>query len=489
MLALLCALRRRGLGIAAAKIGPDYIDTAFHAFLSSAPAANLDLWMSRRCRRGKGQDKIARPLRRLPAALQRLIARMTLSEESTADIVLAEGTMGIFDGAVHGEGCTAHLAALLGWPLLLVLNAKGLGHSIAAVAEGFLQHRPAWLRQGHHLDFAGIVCTHVGSIKHAEIIREAFKPVTEATKVPILGLLPREGAPLIPSRHLGLHQVRETLPELHTDRLADWLEDNFDVPGLLDRLGVHEVPDKASPSIAGSSDKNISSLFFTAKPHRKPRSRIAMARDAAFSFCYADLPAVLQELGAEIYFFSPLEDKAPPPCQGLYFPGGYPELYAERLSSNICMRQALRSMACRGVPIYGECGGYIYLMRHVEVEGRKFPMSGLLPLSCRLGERLAALGYRQARAMAGWPSAIPQNRQPLFLRGHEFHYAVLDDVVLPSNCMPLWDLQDSGGTKLGTEGCRYGSAAGSWLHLYPEGARQFWKYWLASLPSRTICPE
>lgn len=302
------------------------------------------------------------------------------------------------------------------------------------------------------------------------------------------------------------------------------------------------------------------------KTRGKPRPLIGLAWDNAFSFCYADLPALLTELGADIVPFSPLRDAAPPSgCAGLYFPGGYPELHAEELAGNTPMLQALRALAHKNLPIYGECGGYIYLMRSLRLEDpsgtREYAMTGLLPTSCTLGHSRAALGYRAALALPGWPerargSALPvpssahlsaqanaqtdglavsrawanpskddlkdrddwhringtplppltgmftgtteeaplvmdnviplqkgaanQSRaaKPLWVRGHEFHYAREDDGTLPSCCAPVWQLHDSKGAFLRHEGCRHGSVAGTWLHCYPEGSRTFWRVWL-----------
>ncbi len=190
--------------------------------------------------------------------------------------------------------------------------------------------------------------------------------------------------------------------------------------------------------------------------------RVGIAHDAAFRFCYADLPALLQELGAEPHFFSPMSDTAPPHCDALYFPGGYPELYARELSANTSMLTALRALAQQGVLMYGECGGFIYMMRElVDHDGGRWPMAGLLPLSCRMGPRWAALGYRLCEGK---------------YRGHEFHYGQIGNAT---EHIPLWQsVRDGSGNELGPQGCRVGNISGSWVHLAPEGARPFWRAWL-----------
>lgn len=509
-LALLCALQARGLLVHAAKTGPDFIDTAFHATLTGAPAANLDVWMCRASR----PNRTGEPLRRIPQGLARIFARMRApgADGRAPDILVVEGAMGLYDGGAGGSGCTAQLAALLGLPLLLALNAHGLGQSVAALAEGFLRHRPAWSAGAGQPAFAGMICTHVGSEKHKEILRQALAPLVADAGVPLLGLLPRDGAARLESRHLGLVEARESLSGLDRNALAAWLETHCDLDELLCGLGAplgsrpqtapQTMPRAASrterpipanaPAVSATEDTRTAAVRFfpprgragkSAGPAgRQTRPLLGVARDAAFSFCYADLPALLQELGADLAFFSPLNDAAPPDCCGLYFPGGYPELHAAQLAANTTMRAALQNLAAQGLPIYGECGGYIYLMRELHLEGRGHAMSGLLPLDCRMGERLAALGYRAAQALPGWPANVETGI--VRVRGHEFHYGRLARTELPPGCAPLWQLSDSKGAPLGSEGCRRGSVAGSWLHLYPEGARNFWRAWLAALPAR-----
>ena len=521
-LALLCALHERGLAARAAKTGPDYIDAAFHAALTGQPAANLDTWMCREA----APSPTERPLRAgcgpscgLPAGLKRVFARMSapcslpLAGDTTAatpdtlphilpDILVVEGAMGLFDGGHRGTGSTAHLAALLGLPLLLVLNAGGMGQSVAALAEGFLHHRPAWAKN-KPLSFLGMVCTHVGSARHADLLRQSLAPLCKSSGVPLLGLMPRQGAPTLPARHLGLVEAREVLPNLDRHALAQWAENHCTIDMLLQRAGAgtlrrplpaHTTAQASTPPPTApiTPPITLASRFFPAANSATRRGkrplRIGLAWDEAFSFCYADLPAVLGELKADVVTFSPLRDTAPPPgCAGLYFPGGYPELHAARIAANTQIRTALHNKAAQGMPMYGECGGYMYLMDSLLLDGQQYAMSGLLPRSCSLGQTKAALGYRAALAYADWPTpSTPQNSipkasaasPPLWVRGHEFHYAQEQADPLPARCSPLWQLHDSQGRFLRADGCRMGSVAGSWLHCYPEGSRRFWRAWL-----------
>lgn len=464
-LGLIRALRGAGLEVRAAKTGPDFIDTAFLAAASDAPAANLDAWM---CAPGR-----KRKPRRLPAGLGRLRGRLLapLDGARRPDLWVVEGAMGLYDGGPDGSGGAAELAALLDLPVLLLLNVRGMGQSVAALAEGFLRHKP---RAGRPR-FLGLICTQSGGAGHEKLLREALAPVLRKEKLPLLGFLPRAGAPVIPSRHLGLVEAAEALAGLDLDGLGRWFAAHCDVAALLRALGL-AMPCKAA---APEAIPAAAPAFFPRRAGRSGRAfrpRIGIARDAAFSFCYADLPSLLAELGAEPVFFSPLVDVAPPEgCAGLYFPGGYPELHAEALAANVPMLAALRALAARGLPVYGECGGYIYLMRELELEGRRHALAGLLPLACRMGKRLAALGYREATPLPGW---LPEERSPILVRGHEFHYARLDSPDLPPDSEPLWRVTDAAGNMRPPEGCRVGRVAGSWLHLFPEGSRRFWKVWL-----------
>lgn len=521
-LALLCALRERGLAARAAKTGPDYIDAAFHAVLTGQPAANLDTWMCRESAPSPGKQPLLTK-NGLPCGLRRIFARMSLPGQQAAhagaaptpaspDLLVVEGAMGLFDGGHRGAGSTAHLAALLDLPILLVLNAGGMGQSVAALAEGFLRHRPAWAKT-RPIRFLGMVCTHVGSARHAALLRQSLAPLGRSMGVPLLGLMPRQGAPALASRHLGLVEAHESLPAVDARALARWAEDHCDLDRLLHMAGAdtRQVPASAQARAGNSNAQEQAALhaaarnpaqhsqaaqvnqpepvatqlpgarFFSAAAasRRKSRLVVGLAWDEAFSFCYADLPAVLRELRAEVIPFSPLRDAAPPAqCCGLYFPGGYPELHAARLEANAPLRDALHRLAAQGMPMYGECGGYMYLMQSLLVDGRAYAMSGLLPRSCALGQTKAALGYRAALEAADWPARTAPGRKPVWVRGHEFHYAQEQNTPLPPPCVPLWKLHDSQGRFLRDDGCRLGSVAGAWLHCYPEGSRSFWRAWL-----------
>lgn len=441
-LCLMAALRRRGLVVQAFKAGPDFIDPGHHAAITGRPSCNLDTWMA-------GEDGVRAQW-----------ARLTRTEPHP-HLLLGEGVMGLFDGAdgLGGPGSTAHLARLLRLALLLVVDARGMGQSAAALAHGFVS-----LQSG--LTFAGMVCTHVGGTTHQTMLREAFDAVF-GTRLPLLGLLPRQDAPLLPSRHLGLVMAHERQWEEDRASMAAWVEAHMDVDALLEICRAHARSHNNTPEPGHAS--TAPDTVIPPAPSSGKRPRIGIARDEAFCFLYAHMPHALEALGAECVFFSPLRDAdVPPDCQSLYFPGGYPELHAAALHANAPMREAVRAFAASGRRIYGECGGYIYLMDSVEVEGHVWPMCACLPLRCRLEQQRVALGYREVTPAALEVSGRETTEARLSGRGHEFHYArLLEEPHGP----PLWRVRDRQGQTLPPEGLQQGSVWGSWIHLCPDGAR------------------
>jgi cobyrinic acid a,c-diamide synthase len=431
-LALTAALARRGLVVQGCKIGPDFIDPGHHQAFSARPSYNLDSWMHG------------------PRGMLRNLAR-ALRLPPRPDVLIVEGVMGLFDGAGRAgtaapAASTAEAAFLLDLPVLLLLDASGMGQSVTALAEGFINHPPK-------PDILGLVCTGVGGAGHQALLREALRDL------PLLGLLPKKGAPELPSRHLGLVTADELSlsPERKT-RSADWIEEHLDVGELLRSMPpVRKFPEGETPL-----------------PLPRPGT-IAIARDRAFCFLYPELPAMLEEAGARVVFFSPLEDAGLPEADVVYLPGGYPELFARRLAENLSMRGALRSFAASGGTVYGECGGYIYLMEEVRVENTAWPMSGCLPMRCVLGGEHAALGYRRVRPAGASPLAPEGETADLSGRGHEFHYARVADREERPDLTPLWRIADGSGRDLGREGAVLKRAAGSWVHLAPSGAWPLWR--------------
>ncbi|HWX49613.1 MAG TPA: cobyrinate a,c-diamide synthase [Roseomonas sp.] len=412
-LALLAALRRRALAVAAAKSGPDYIDPAFHQAACGRPSPNLDSWA-------------------MPPGLLDVLAAGAAAGQ---DLLLVESAMGLFDGAgatPGRQGSAADLAARFGWPVLLVLDVSGQSQSAAAVARGFATHHPA-------VRLAGVVLNRVGSERHRRGAAEAIA----ATGLPVLGALPRDTGITLPERHLGLVQARElgTLPAL-LDRLADLAEAHLDLEAILARAAG--APPVAAPA------------HLPALP--PPGQRIAVAEDAAFSFLYPHVVAGWRQAGATLYPFSPLADEPPPAgCDACWLPGGYPELHAGHLAAARRFLDGLRRFAAHS-PVHGECGGYMVLGAGLEdAEGNRHAMAGLLDHATSFAKRKMHLGYREARLLSDGVLGL----RGAVLRGHEFHYARL---IEPGTDAPLAELADAHGQPLGPAGGQRGRVSGSFFH-------------------------
>ena len=417
---LLRYLRRRGVRVAAAKAGPDFIDPTFHVLASGGPCPNLDLWAMRH---------------------QTLAATVT-GLEAAAELVLCEGVMGLFDGTgADGEtGSTAELAQLTGWPVVLVVDARGQGASVAALLQGFTSHC-------RDISIAGVVFNRVASDRHRALLAGAVARHRPALAV--LGALPADPALALPSRHLGL------VPAGEASRAGAVIERAADEIGA--HIDIDRVFAAARPSaLAGeAATDGIPPLG----------QRIAVARDDAFCFAYPALLEGWRRAGAELLFFSPLADEAPDrAAEAVYLPGGYPELWAGRLAAADGFMAALRRAAGEGKPVYGECGGYMVLGDSlVDAQRHRHPMAGLLPLETSFAERRLHLGYRRATLLGETPLGTSGSH----FRGHEFHYAT---AVKEDAAEPLWSVADAAGTDLGRCGARRGPVCGSFIHVIDRAA-------------------
>ncbi|HEX2940590.1 MAG TPA: cobyrinate a,c-diamide synthase, partial [Rhodopila sp.] len=323
-LGLLASLRRRGVSVAAAKAGPDYLDTAFHAAATGRPGLNLDSW--------------AMPARLLDALFHQAAVR--------AEMLLVEGAMGLFDGIAGPPGqagSAADLCARFGLPVLLVLDVSGQAQTAAAIARGFATHDPG-------VRIAGVVLNRVGSGRHRRLVETAMAPLG----IPVVGAIPRGAAPAMPERHLGLVQAEEhaALPEV-LNGLADMAERHLDLTML------RQI---AAPAMVLSPGPDTPAVI----PLPPPGQRIALARDAAFSFLYNHVVEGWRLAGAEVVPFSPLSDQAPPlDCDCCWLPGGYPELHAGRLAAADRFLTGLREFAATR-PVHGECGGFMVLGQAIQ---------------------------------------------------------------------------------------------------------------------------
>jgi cobyrinic acid a,c-diamide synthase len=414
-LGLLRHLAQRGLTVAAAKAGPDYIDPSFHAAAGGVPCLNLDPWAMR------------------SETLAGLVARL----EAAAEIVLCEGVMGLYDGTgPEGEaGSTAELSRLTGWPVVLVVDARGQGASVAALLRGFIGHDPA-------VPLAGVVFNRVASARHGALLAAATaRHLPELCR---LGAVPADARLALPARHLGL------VPAGEITALAPLIEQAAAIVGAaIDSARLLRLARPAR--LAGASPVAGLPPF---------GQRIAVARDDAFCFAY---PAVLEgwrRQGAEVMFFSPLADEPPDPAaDAVYVPGGYPELWVGRLAAARRCFAGLRRAAAQGLPIYGECGGYMVLGAALrDAAGGRRQMAGLLPLETSFAEPRRHLGYRMVRLVADGPLGAAGTE----FRGHEFHHA---GILIEDGSAPFFTAADSCGNDLGTCGSRRGSVCGSFIHL------------------------
>jgi cobyrinic acid a,c-diamide synthase len=411
-LALLAALKRRGIAVRAAKAGPDYIDPAFHAAATGAPSVNLDSW--------------AMP----PPLLDALLAEAARDTE----IVVIEGVMGLFDGvaaAAGRTGATADLAARFRLPVLLVIDVGGQAQSAAAVVRGFALHDPA-------VQIAGVVLNQLGGERHRTMVADAIA----ALNIPVLGALPRDQTLTLPERHLGLVQAREHTNLIdHLERLANTAERHFNLDAIIAMAG--RLPEPAAP---------------TPPALPPPGQRIALAADAAFTFVYPHVLGGWRRAGAEIVSFSPLADEPPPQdCDCCWLPGGYPELHAGALSAAQRFRAGLAQFAATR-PVHGECGGYMVLGEGLEdTDGIRHAMTGLLGHATSFAKRKLHLGYREARLIRD--GAL--GKAGSVIRGHEFHYA---SMIANGNDESLADLVDGQGNALGPSGGRRGFVTGTFFH-------------------------
>jgi cobyrinic acid a,c-diamide synthase len=394
------------------KCGPDYIDPAFHSVAAARPSFNIDSW-----------------------AMRRETADAIISDGVVgADIVVCEGLMGLFDGVARpghwGNGASSDIAAETGWPVILVLDVSGQSQTAAAVARGF-----RGFREG--VTIAGVILNRTGSERHVRFARSAL----EDAGMPVIGALPRDTAVVLPERHLGLVQAEETAEiENRLDALAAFIEANVDIDRLL--------------SFA-SADKSLSGVRHVLRP---PGQRIALARDAAFSFVYPHVIASWRRAGAEIIPFSPLADEEPDTAADVvWLPGGYPELHAETLANARRFKSAVTRFA-QSRPVHGECGGYMALGAGlVDADGARHEMLGLLGLETSFASRKMNLGYRQAELLEHCPLGQPGD----YLSGHEFHYAK----VVASPDLPLFKVKNSDGEFMTDGGSRRGFATGSFFHF------------------------
>jgi cobyrinic acid a,c-diamide synthase len=381
---LMGALRRAGRRVAPFKVGPDFIDPGYHALAAGRPGRNLD-----------------------PVLVgERLIGPLYRHGTAGADIAVVEGVMGLFDGRITdsatAQGSTAHVAALLGAPVVLVVDTRGQSHSIAALLHGFSTFDQS-------VRIAGVILNRVGSSRHEEVLRQAC----EHAGVPVFGVIPRADELSIPSRHLGLVTAVEHGEQARAavEAMTDLVGRHADLDGIVAAAASRVADEPWDPAVAAPEAADVT---------------VAMAAGKAFSFGYTEHGELLRAAGADVVEFDPLTDPLPPQTAAVVLPGGFPEQFGTDLSANHPARQQIRALAATGAPIHAECAGLTYLLD--DLDGH--PMCGVLSGSARFTDRLT-LGYREAVAVTDSPLHTVGDRA----MGHEFHRTA---VTFADSYQPAW---------------------------------------------------
>jgi cobyrinic acid a,c-diamide synthase len=475
-LGIMAALKKRGLSVAPFKVGPDFIDPGYHTLVTGSPSINLDGWI---CDHG-------------------FIRQSFAHHAAGAEIAVVEGVMGLFDGidGVSEAGSTAQVAKLLSAPVILVVDARSQARSAAALVHGFATFDLA-------LRVAGVIFNNVASANHEAILREAVS--ASSPGIAILGCLPKDPALAIPSRHLGLLTAEENpLTEEFLDHLVAVIEEHLDLEAMLqlcccadlsafpplpnplppgerecllpprEREGLFPSEECLLPSVesgglsplpsmggaGGGWNDAISGCAGIDDVQGVDRVRIAVARDQAFCFVYQDNLRLFREQGAELCYFSPLNDSAlPDGISGIYLPGGYPEVFAAKLAGNQQMKQQISEAVEAGLPVYAECGGFIYLTQGVRADDGTHAFVGVFPTLTRMLPRRKALGYRSIELAA--ESVI--GPAGMRARGHEFHYSEMEE--MPAEVERIYQVTRK-CMALGPEGYRYKNCLASYIHLH-----------------------
>ena len=420
------ALTRRGYTVQPFKAGPDYIDPSYHQIACGVPSRNLDTWL-------------------LPHPT---VLELYAKAAARRRISVVEGVMGVFDGhsSLDEEGSTAQLAKLIGAPVVLVADASKVARSVAAEVLGYQQFDPG-------MNIAGVILNGVASDRHLEFC----KPQIEATTgIPVLGYLPRRAEFEQPERHLGLiPTVEGTVANQWYEAIIAQVDETIDV-GRIAEMARQSAPPALSthPELAEGRPLRV----YPSEPQPK-RAVIAVAQDKAFNFYYQDSLDLLEAWGAEIAPFSPIEDESlPRGTGGVYLGGGFPELFAAELSANRPMLESIRQAAESGIPVYGECGGLMYLGRSLTgFDGETRPMAGLLPAVSSMSQSRLSLGYREVEARADGP-LLASGQQ---VRGHEFHWSTLEQP--PAEDESVYRVVNQGGRP---DGFRAGSVWATYVHVH-----------------------
>lgn len=389
------------------KVGPDFIDPGHHTRICDRASRNLDSFIM-------GEKGVIETFRRASA---------------DADFSIIEGVMGLYDGLDSTEiASTAHVAKILDVPVLLVIDARGVSRSLAAVVKGFFEF--------DNVNIQGIILNNVGSERHVKLVRDSL--TSAGINIPIIGALPKNKDISIPSRHLGLHMASENT--LNVKLLSDLIEKHIDMEA------VNNIANAYTPPYVELKE-----------PEETFNVRVGIAQDSAFCFYYQDSLDALKRQGADIVFFSPMSDDLPQ-VDGLYLGGGYPELYAKELEVSRT-REQIKKAADYGMPIYGECGALMYLNETLTTD-RTYRMAGILGAGSRMTDKLQGLGYTEAQVVSDSPLA----RKGTIIRGHEFHYSVTE---CDRDASFAYRLKRGKGINDGKDGLMEHNTLASYMHTHP----------------------
>lgn len=419
---ILAALKARGFDVQAFKVGPDYIDTGYHETASGRPAHNLDSWLVGRERLGE----------------------IFFNALSAPTIAVIEGAMGLYDGGVQNISSTAEIAKILRAPVVLVIDAKSMGASAAAIALGFRDF-------DKNLNFAGVILNRLGSDSHAKMILDALEKIG----VKCFGAVRRNAEFSLPERHLGLVPTSENNFSATIKKISAAVTEQIDLDALI------ELAESAPPL-----DFKVSAAEKVSRT-----CRIAVARDAAFNFYYGESLRVLENLGAEIIFFSPLESTSlPENIDGLIIGGGFPEIFAGELERNKKIRTDIRLAAESGLPVFAECGGFMYLMNSIsDFSGEIFEMCGVIPARAAMTEKLQMVGYVEAEILRDCVIGRAGDK----LHAHEFHFSIAESSGA-ENFLDCTRLRTGRNYRAGFA---EKNIAASYLHIHfagcPDAARNF----------------
>ncbi len=417
---LLAALKKCGLQVQSYKVGPDYIDPGYHSLASGKAAHNLDTWL-------------VPPEKVVP------IFAKTAKDN---DLAVIEGVMGLYDGGRTGVSSTAAIARMLNAPVILVVDAKSMGESVAATVLGYKMYDP-------QVRLAGVIVNRLGSATHKAMVCEAL----ERLGVPVVGCMYRNDALSMPERHLGLTPVTEHDAYDTVGEMGRQIAEQVDVTGII------EIARSAATLVVPEEDV----------VRRKTEVRVGVAQDEGFSFYYPESLSALEAAGAELVPFSPLKDKHIPAVDGLVLGGGFPEMFVEELAANESMRQSINQACRQGLPVYAECGGLMYLTRQiVDFAGKAYDMAGVIPAICSMESRLQTVGYVEATALND--NVLCQAGETL--RGHEFHFSRMIPDGEPDRFPWAFQFKKMRTGSVYPGGYASGNIVGSYLHMHFAGNEQ-----------------